>query len=116
MVIENAIAEAIELFHMGALSAAVPMKGDIDLQRTLMAVSLDRVFALRRGDAHHDSRAATRFRNFIKATADIILDTVRIIVRTRRRAHNPFLLNAGFTDIDIRIPWLQNRRLNFQFV
>ena len=29
--------------------------------------------------------------------------------------HNPFLVAAGFDTTDIRIPWLGNRRLQFQF-
>ncbi|MCY4150698.1 MAG: hypothetical protein OXE94_00480 [Aestuariivita sp.] len=68
--------------------------------------------------AYQDSRAATLFRDFIKAkaTADIIIQPDEIIVRVGRRAHNPFLLNAGFADIKIYVPWLQNRRLTFQFV
>ena len=37
MVIENTIADAIDFFHMDALSAAVPMKIDLDVQLTLMA-------------------------------------------------------------------------------
>ena len=40
MVIENTIADAIDFFHMDALSAAVPMKIDLDVQLTLMASSL----------------------------------------------------------------------------
>jgi hypothetical protein len=40
MVIENSIADGIELFHMDALSSAVAMKVNCDLQLTLMASSL----------------------------------------------------------------------------
>ena len=40
MLIENAIAEAIDFFHMDALSSQVPLRVEVDLQLTLMASSL----------------------------------------------------------------------------
>ena len=40
MIIENSIADGIDFFHMDALSSAVAMKVNCDLQLTLMA-SLD---------------------------------------------------------------------------
>ena len=116
MVIENAIAEAIDLFHMDALSAAVPMKVDLDLQLTLMASTLYRLLAVRLGNGRQESRARTLFRDFVKAAADITIEQDRVIVSFGRRANNPFLLNAGYAETDIAIPWLENRRLQIRFV
>ena len=116
MVIENAIAEAIDLFHMDALSAAVPMKVDLDLQLTLMAGTLYRLLAVRLGNGRQDSKARTLFRDFVKAAAEIAIEEDSIIVRIGRRANNPFLLNAGYGETDIAIPWLGNRRMQIQFV
>src|SRR3989454_12137252 len=47
MIIENGIADSIDFFHMDALSSAVAMKVDCDLQLTLMASSLYRLLALK---------------------------------------------------------------------
>ncbi len=44
MVIENGIADGIDFFHMDALSSAVALKVDCDLQLTLMASSFYRLF------------------------------------------------------------------------
>ena len=49
MVIENAIGDAIDFFHMDALSSAVPMQIDADLQLTLLASSLYRQLVGRAG-------------------------------------------------------------------
>ena len=38
MIIENSIADGIDFFHMDALSSAVAMKVNCDLQLTLMAI------------------------------------------------------------------------------
>jgi hypothetical protein len=47
MLIENGISEAIQFFHLDALSSMVGMKVDFDLQITLMASSLYRLLAER---------------------------------------------------------------------
>ncbi|MCY4136865.1 MAG: hypothetical protein OXF56_01190 [Rhodobacteraceae bacterium] len=116
MVIGNAIADAIDFFHMDALSAAVPMKVDLDLQLTLMANTLYRLLAVRLGKGRQVSRARTLFRDFIKATAEIRIGDNLVIVRIGRRANNPFLLNAGYGDTETTVPWLQNRTLKIEFV
>ena len=116
MVIENAIADAIDFFHMDALSAAVPMKIDLDLQLTLMANGLYRLLAVRVGNGKRNARSRTLFRNFVKAPADITIGNHCIDVRIRRRANNPFLLNASYDQTDIAVPWLGNRRLRISFL
>ena len=70
MVIENTIADAIDFFHMDALSAAVPMRIDLDVQLTLMASSLYRLLGIRVGTglrsregAHHLPQARQRQRD-----------------------------------------------------
>ena len=113
MVIENAIADAIDFFHMDALSAAVPMK--IDLQLTLMASGLYRLLAVRLGNGKQNAKSRTLFRNFVKAPADITIESDRVDVRLGRRANNPFLLNASYDKTDVAVPWLRNRRLRISF-
>ena len=116
MVIENAIADAIDFFHMDALSAAVPMKVDLDLQLTLMASGLYRLLAVRLGNGKQNAKSRTLFRNFVKAPADVTINDDGIDVRLGRRANNPFLLNASFDETDVAVPWLENRRLRISFL
>ncbi len=116
MVIENAIADAIDFFHMDALSAAVPMKVDLDLQLTLMASGLYRLLAVRAGNGKQNAKSRTLFRNFVKAPADVTINDDGIDVRIGRRANNPFLLNASHDETDIAVPWLGNRRLRISFL
>ena len=44
-----------------------------------------------------------------------MMDERAICVQFQKRAHNPLLVAAGFDKIDIRIPWLGNKRLQFLF-
>ena len=49
MLIENGISEAIQFFHLDALSSTVGLKVDFDLQITVMASFLDRLMAQKIG-------------------------------------------------------------------
>lgn len=72
-VIETAIADAIDFFHIDALSAAVPMKIALDVQLTLMANGLHRLLTVRLGNGKQNAKSRTLFRNFDMAPADITI-------------------------------------------
>jgi hypothetical protein len=115
MIIENSIADGIEFFHMDALSSAVPMKVNCDLQLTLMASSLYRLLGARIGKGYERAKSSHIFRDFVNATAQISIDAGEIVVRFQKRAHNPLLLAADFAKIDIPIPWLARKKLRLAF-
>ncbi len=115
MVIENTIADAIDFFHMDALSAAVPMKVDLDVQLTVMASSLYRLLGQRLGNGFEVAKASTLFHKLVHASASIEISASEITVSLGRRANNPLLLAAGYADIREPIPWLDNRTLHLRF-
>jgi len=115
MVIENGIADGIDFFHMDALSSAVPMKIDCDLQLTLMASSLYRLLGTQVGNGYVTAKSRHIFRDFIDAVGQVTLTEDEVIVRFQKRAHNPLLLAAGFADRHPPVPWLGNRRLRLLF-
>ena len=113
MLIENAIEDGIDFFHMDALSSAVAMKVDLDLQLTLMASSLYRLFGSTVAEGYDTAKSRHIFRDFIHATATISLSKDEIQVRFQKRAHNPFLLAAGFHHLNTPVPWIAKKRLRF---
>jgi hypothetical protein len=115
MIIENSIEDGIDFFHMDALSSAVAMKVDCDLQLTLMASSLYRLLAgqITRGYEHAKSRHL--FRDFVDASAQVTVGESEIVVRYQKRAHNPLLVAAGFDRTETAIPWLRRKRLRLVF-
>jgi len=115
MIIENGIADGIDFFHMDALSSAVAMKVDCDLQLTLMASSLYRLLALKVKNGYLRAHSRHLFRDFIDATAVVTIGDSEIDVRFQKRAHNPLLLAAGFHQTNQPIPWLANKRLRLSF-
>ena len=115
MLIENGIEDGVNFFHMDALSSAVAMKVNCDVQLTLMASSLYRLLAQRIGNGYESAKSRHLFRDLIDATANIIIAEREIVVQYQKRAHNPLLIAAGFADSATRIPWLGRRTLRFQF-
>ena len=115
MIIENGIADGIDFFHMDALSSAVAMKINCDLQLTLMASSLYRLLGARIGNGYERAKSRHIFRDFVDATAQVSIEENEIWVRFQKRAHNPLLLAADFAKTDIVIPWLGNKRLRLAF-
>lgn len=115
MIIENNIQDGIDFFHMDALSSAVPMKVDCDLQLTLMGSSLYRLLGMEIGQGYERAKSRTLFRDFVNAHATVQLAEKDITVRFQKRAHNPLLLNAGFAKKHPAIPWLGNKKLNLVF-
>lgn len=115
MIIENSIADGIDFFHMDALSSAVAMKVNCDLQLTLMASSLYRLLAGRIGRGYEHTESRHLFRDFVDATAEVEITKSAIVVRYQKRAHNPLLIAAGFDTTEAAIPWLGRKRLRLVF-
>jgi len=114
MIIENNIEDGVNFFHMDALSSAVALKVNCDLQLTLMASSLYRYLAQKIGNGYETVKARNLFRKFINATAALHIDERVITVQLQKRAHNPLLMASGLDKTSVRVPWL-HRRLEFQF-
>jgi len=115
MIIENSIADGIDFFHMDALSSAVAMKVNCDLQLTLMASSLYRLLAGRIGRGYEHAESRHLFQDFVDATAEVKITESEIVVRYQKRAHNPLLVAAGFDRTETVIPSLGGKRLQLVF-
>src|SRR5881409_4258270 len=86
MLIENGISEAVQFFHIDALSSMVGMKVDFDLQITLMASSLYRLMAQRIGREYGRAQAKTIFRNLLDISATVSIEERRVVVVLDKRA------------------------------
>jgi hypothetical protein len=115
MIDENSIADRIDFFQMDALSSAVAMKVNCDLQLTLVASSLYRLLASRIGRGYERAESRHLFQDFVNATAQVTLTESGIRVRYQKRAHNPLLIAARFDTTETRIPWLGRKPLRLVF-
>jgi hypothetical protein len=115
MLIENSISDGVDFFHIDALSSVVAMKVNCDLQLTLMGSSLYRLLGAHIGGAYTTAESRHIYRDFIDASARVTITPDTIEVRFGKRAHNPYLLDAGFAETDIPVPWWQGRTLKLTF-
>src|SRR5262245_25156885 len=115
MIVENTIEDGIDFFHMDALSSAVALKVNCDLQLTLMASSLYRLLGCRIGRGYEQAKSRHLFRDFVDASAAVTITESEVQVRYLKRAHNPLLIAAGFGTTDAAIPWLGGKRLRLLF-
>jgi hypothetical protein len=100
---------------MDALSSAVALKVNCDLQLTLMASSLYRLLACRIGNGYESAKSRHLFRDFIDASAGVMITEEQVVVKFQKRAHNPLLVAAGFDKTDVVVSWLRGKRLRLVF-
>ena len=115
MLIENGISEAIQFFHLDALSSMVGLKVDLHLQITLMASSLDRLMAARIGREYERAQAKKLFRNLLDVSATVTITDQQVIVTLDKRAHNPFLVASGLAKEPTPMPWFGDKKLVIAF-
>ena len=115
MLIEKGISEAVQFFHIDALSSMVGMKVDFDMQLTLMASSLYRMMAQRIGREYSHSTAKTVFRNLLDLSGKVEINAASVVVTLDKRAHNPYLVASGITNQSTPMPWFGNKKLILQF-
>jgi len=115
MIIENAIAEAINFFHMDALSSMVGMKVDFDIQITLMASSLYRLLAERLPEQFRSATARTIFETLLNVRGNVVIEDHKVTVIIDKRTHNPFLKASRLADEPTPMPWFGNKMLFIKF-
>lgn len=115
MLIENGIAEAVQFFHLDALSSMIGLKVDFDLQVTLIASTLYRLLAEKVGAGYDHAQAKTLFRNLLDVSATGTVEPSRVVVTLDKRAHNPFLVKSRLADTPTPMPWFGNKALHLQF-
>jgi hypothetical protein len=78
--IENAIADGIDFFHIDALLSAVAVKVNCDLQLTLMASRLYRLLGEKIANGYATAKSRHIFRDFVDASATVTFTKKAIII------------------------------------
>ena len=115
MLMENGIADAVQFFHVDALSSLVGLRIDLDLQITLMASALYRLLAEKVGGLYRHAEAKTIFHQLLDVTADVSVEPERVSVTLHKRSHNPFLVASRLADQPTLMPWFGNKPLVLRF-
>jgi hypothetical protein len=115
MLVENGIADAVQFFHLDALSSLVGLRVDLDLQVTLMASTLYRLLAEKVGGLYRHAEAKTLFQQLLDVSADVSVEAERVQVTLHKRSHNPYLVASRLADQPTPMPWFGNKLLLIRF-
>ena len=115
MLIENGIADAVQFFHLDALSSLVGLRVDLDLQITLMASSLYHLLAKKVGGLYRQAEAKTVFHQLLEVSADVAVEEASVTVTLHKHAHNPYLVASRLADQPTPMPWFGNKQLRICF-
>ncbi len=114
MLVENELASYIAGFHLDALCSGLALNVDVDTTLTVIAGNLYRLLA--RSLKRYEHMTPERIhRHFVDTTGavDVADDHVRVTLTTR--TYTPVLLQAGFAEMDLPVPWWGGRKLRFRF-
>jgi len=114
MNIENELDAYISGFHLDALSSGVPLNVDLDTTLTVVAGNLYRLFA-RDLTRYQTATPDTIWRHFLDDPGTLHITDHGVTCALNLRAHHPQLIDAGYADLKIPIPWWDNRTLQFTF-
>lgn len=114
MIIENELDAYICGFHLDALSSGLPLNVDLDTTLTVIAGNLYRLLA-RRLPRYDTATPDKIWRHFLDATGTLHITTTGVTCALNLRSYHPVLIDAGFGELEIPIPWWDNRTLRFTF-
>jgi transposase len=114
MLVENELDAYIGGFHLDALTSAVPLNVDLDTTLTVVTGNLYRLLA-RQLPRYEHATPDRIWRHFLDATGTLHITPAGITCALNLRSHHPVLIDAGFADMTVPIPWWNGRTLRFRF-
>jgi hypothetical protein len=110
--IEKGISEQIEFFHLNRVSSSMVIKVDFDLTMTVLAHNLYRLLAMNLPGYTHNT-SETLYEKFLHNSGEIEIADDEIRIKMKKKRNLPALLGEMEKFKDLRIPWMNNKRLVF---
>jgi transposase len=114
MIIENQFDANICGFHLNALSSGLPLNVDLDTTLTVLAGNCYRLLA-RKLPRYELATPDRIWRHFLDTTGTVTVAADHVRVDLAQRTYTPVLIDAGFPELNIPIPWWGGRSLRFGF-
>ena len=114
MIIENELDADISGFHLNALSSGLPLNVDLDTTLTVLAGNCYRLLA-RKLPRYELATPDRLWRHFLDNTGTVTVADDHVRIDLALRTYTPVLIDAGFPELDIPIPWWGGRSLRFGF-
>ncbi len=114
MIIENQLDADITGFELNALSSGLPLNVDLDTTLTVLAGNAYRLLA-RKLPRYQLATPDRLWRHFLDTTGTVAVADDHVRVDLAPRTYTPVLIDAGYPELDLPIPWWGGRRLRFGF-
>ena len=114
MLIENELDAYIAGFHLDALTSGIPLNVDLDTTLTVIAGNLYRLLA-RQLPRYQTATPDKLWRHLLDTGGTLHITDDQVTCALNLRSYHPVLIDAGFADLDVPIPWWQGHTLRFRF-
>jgi transposase len=114
MVIENELDADISGFHLNALSSGLPLNVDLSTTLTVLAGNCYRLLA-RKLPRYELATPDRLWRHFIDCAGKVHVGQDHVRVDLALRTYTPVLIDAGFPEMEVSVPWWGGRKLRFGF-
>ena len=110
--VEKAISEQIEFFHLNRVSSSMVIKVDFDLTMSILTHNIFRLFAM---DTDRYTHATDQkiYDKFLDNSADIVIDENQIKIDLKKKRNLPQILQMTSDYKHLQYPWLNNLKLFF---
>jgi transposase len=112
--IENNIQENIDFFSLNALSSPIIVKVDFDIAITLIANTLYKMLA-GKFKLFDKAKPKTIYRNIVEGAAKIYIRSNTVNVVFGKKAFNPLIMDWISSLPEIKVPWMDNKLLQYDF-
>jgi hypothetical protein len=111
-VVEKAISEQIEFFHLNSVSSSMVIKVDFDLTMSIVTHNLFRIFA--QDTIRYKQKADQAIYDlFLDNAGDIKIEQNKISVDLKKKRNLPLILEKMDNFKQLKFEWLNNLELNF---
>jgi len=111
--VEKAISEQIEFFHLNKVSSSMVIKVDFDLTMSIVTHNLYRLFA-RDLDRYAHMSDQRIYQEFIKNAADIKIQGETIVIQLKKKRSLPLVIEKMSQFAELKYPWLKNKKIRFE--
>jgi IS30 family transposase len=112
-IVEKAISEQIEFFHLNNVSSSMVIKVDFDLTMSILTHNIYRLFALEM-ERYENMSVQSLYEKFVKNAADIEIDRDTVHVALKKKRNLPLVLEKTNLYPNQRYPWLGKKKITFE--
>ena len=112
--IENNIQENVDFFSLNALSSPIIVKVDFDIAITLIANTLYKILA-GKFKLFDKAKPKTIYRNIVAGAAKIYIRSNTVNVIFGKKAFNPLIMDWISSLPELKVPWMDNKLLRYDF-